>query len=202
MWGDCGASFSSLSDLAEHVNMFHLRPPTAPSLPPSSSSESKDLFSSMACQWKDCTIYPTPESVPGPSSGDIDSMLGFLSSHLLHDHLGLNNNIPSYLPSPPESSYNESLSAEATSPSGSATPSASASNDNQPGHICQWVSCGQIFSSLEDLTTHLTNEHVGAGKAAYDCYWSDCKRHDKQGFTSKQKLCRHLQVGFRVHFPT
>ncbi|VDB87976.1 unnamed protein product [Peniophora sp. CBMAI 1063] len=59
--------------------------------------------------------------------------------------------------------------------------------------ICRWKDCGIAFSNTEDLTTHLTAEHVGGGKAHYECYWADCQRHGDHGFTSKQKICRHLQ---------
>ncbi|KAJ7155564.1 hypothetical protein C8R43DRAFT_1000431 [Mycena crocata] len=185
MWGDCGASFASLSHLAEHVNLTHLHHPPSASTPASSSA--RDLFS-MSCQWKDCNIYPTPDSVPGPSSGDVDSMLGVLSSHLLHDHLGLND-LPKYLDAtsePPRPVHNCDLPQELSVPS-------SSDNDPQEGHICRWHSCGQSFGSLDDLTAHLSNVHVGAGKNSYDCYWQDCPRHGESGFTSKQKLCRHLQ---------
>ncbi|KAJ6621328.1 hypothetical protein B0H10DRAFT_1000391 [Mycena sp. CBHHK59/15] len=188
MWGECGVSFSNISDLAEHVNLLHLRHPPSPSLPP--SSDSRDLFA-MSCQWKDCSIYPTPNSIPGPSSGDIDSILGMLSSHLLHDHLGLSK-LPSYTQdiSPPESHHNQSHPNSPSSLPDSAAPS---SHELQASHACQWLSCGQSFSSLEDVTLHLVSVHVGAGKATYDCYWQDCPRHGESGFTSKQKLCRHLQ---------
>ncbi|KAJ7115809.1 hypothetical protein C8R44DRAFT_214677 [Mycena epipterygia] len=190
MWGDCGVSFSSRSDLAEHVNLVHLRHPPSPS--PPTSSDSRDLFS-MSCQWKDCNIYPTPDSVPGPSSGNIDSMLDVLASHLLHDHLGLNS-LPNYLHAAPGLVPPESHHTPASFPEELAAPSApSAEEETQVGHVCRWASCGHTFTSLDELTLHLTSVHVGAGKTSYDCYWEDCSRHHEQGFASKQKLCRHLQ---------
>ncbi|KAJ7918981.1 hypothetical protein B0H13DRAFT_2433425, partial [Mycena leptocephala] len=185
MWGDCGASFQSLSGLAEHVNLVHLCHPPTPS--PLATSESRDPCS-MSCQWKNCNIYPTPDLVPGPSSGDIDSTLCVLSSHLLHDHLGL----PPCFHGPhsaellqPESHH----SAHEPTVSSALPPE----DDGPAGHVCCWSSCGQSFGSLDDLTQHLTDAHVGSGKTSYDCYWQDCPRHGESGFTSKQKLCRHLQ---------
>ncbi|KAJ7803099.1 hypothetical protein B0H13DRAFT_2244676 [Mycena leptocephala] len=158
-----------LSGLAEHVNL------------------SRDPCS-MSCQWKNCNIYPTPDLVPGPSSGDIDSTLCVLSSHLLHDHLGL----PPCFHGPhsaellqPESHH----SAHEPTVSSALPPE----DDGPAGHVCCWSSCGQSFGSLDDLTQHLTDAHVGSGKTSYDCYWQDCPRHGESGFTSKQKLCRHLQ---------
>jgi hypothetical protein len=192
MWGDCGASFQSLSGLAEHVNLVHLCHPPTPS--PLATSESRDPCS-MSCQWKNCNIYPTPDLVPGPSSGDIDSTLCVLSSHLLHDHLGL----PPCFHGPhsaellqPESHH----SAHEPTVSSALPPE----DDGPAGHVCCWSSCGQSFGSLDDLTQHLTDTHVGSGKTSYDCYWQDCPRHGESGFTSKQKLCRHLQVRTFVSF--
>ncbi|KAJ6591723.1 hypothetical protein DFH09DRAFT_907416 [Mycena vulgaris] len=185
MWGDCGASFSSLSHLAEHVNLVHLCHPPSPSIP--SSSDVRDLFSNF-CQWKDCNIYPTPDSVPGPSSGDMEAMLGVLSSHLFHDHLGLNSP-PTYFQATPSS---QSLPHDSP-PSRTESSMSSPEDESQAGHVCRWVSCGKCFSSLDELTLHLASIHVGAGKTSYDCYWHDCPRHDTSGFASKQKLCRHLQ---------
>ncbi|KAJ7050471.1 hypothetical protein C8F01DRAFT_1178504 [Mycena amicta] len=173
LWGNCAAVLADLSELVQHVNTVHLRnaPMPAPTAP--------DIFPT-SCQWKDCNIYPTPNTIPGPSSGDVDSILGVLSSHLLHDHLGLNA-----LPTPPQ----ESSSKVEFSPNFSPSPSSSSGD----GHTCCWVGCGQSFPSLEELTQHLTSVHVGSGRTSYDCFWSNCNRHDDNGFSSKQKLCRHLQ---------
>ncbi|GAW08152.1 zinc finger protein 169 [Lentinula edodes] len=60
-------------------------------------------------------------------------------------------------------------------------------------HMCRWNGCGLTFDSCDDLTTHLTQAHVGSGKPHYDCYWGECVRNGQSGFTSKQKICRHLQ---------
>ncbi|KAJ6581351.1 hypothetical protein B0H19DRAFT_1114822 [Mycena capillaripes] len=187
MWGNCGASFSSLSALAEHVNLVHLCHPPAPS-PPTTSNPRE-----LSCQWKDCTIYPTPDSVPGPSSGDVDSTLSVLASHLLHDHLGMNG-LPSWCLLNTHSSALPHLEPHASPPPEPVVSSPPPSEDaSSVGHICQWSACGQSFPSLDDLTQHLTEAHVGSGKTSYDCHWQDCSRHGENGFTSKQKLCRHLQ---------
>jgi hypothetical protein len=59
---------------------------------------------------------------------------------------------------------------------------------------CQWGGCELSFATIDDLMTHLTVEHVGSGKNHYECFWKGCERSGKNGFTSKQKVCRHLQV--------
>ncbi|KAJ7180499.1 hypothetical protein C8R46DRAFT_584951 [Mycena filopes] len=196
MWGNCDAAFNDLPALAEHVaaHVDHCQQP--PSQQPPVASHSRDPFA-MSCQWKDCSIYPTPHSVPGPSLGDFDSMLGLLSSHLLHDHLGLdgalhshNTNPPNDLPLAQDSQYEPIFSAQSEASTSTLPPE---SDDTAGGHMCRWTLCEQSFASLDDLTMHLNNVHVGSGKTAYDCYWQDCLRHGENGFTSKQKLCRHLQ---------
>ncbi|CAK5267594.1 unnamed protein product [Mycena citricolor] len=167
MWGDCADRFNGPLDLAEHVNVAHLPGKTHYDPP------------AMACQWKDCSVYPTPYSMPGPSSGDFDTFFGLLSSHLLHDHLGLG-----YVPECGEHHHHSKSSVEETAPA----PTAAVAE-----HVCRWALCGESFTSSDDLTQHLANAHVGSGKMAYDCFWGDCSRHGDNGFTSKQKLSRHLQ---------
>ncbi|KAF9531789.1 hypothetical protein CPB83DRAFT_848739 [Crepidotus variabilis] len=60
-------------------------------------------------------------------------------------------------------------------------------------HECRWVNCRLKFPSCDALTAHINNDHVGAGKAKYECFWDGCTRNGCQGFTSKQKICRHVQ---------
>ena len=59
---------------------------------------------------------------------------------------------------------------------------------------CCWRGCELSFASVDDLMNHLTTEHVGSGKNHYECFWSGCERNGQNGFGSKQKVCRHLQV--------
>ncbi|KAH9962637.1 hypothetical protein BC827DRAFT_1197155 [Russula dissimulans] len=59
---------------------------------------------------------------------------------------------------------------------------------------CQWRACELSFTSVDDLMNHLTAEHVGSGKNRYECFWIGCDRNGENGFNSKQKVCRHLQM--------
>jgi hypothetical protein len=59
---------------------------------------------------------------------------------------------------------------------------------------CGWHGCELSFASVDDLMNHLTAEHVGSGKNHYECFWNGCERNGQNGFGSKQKVCRHLQV--------
>jgi hypothetical protein len=68
------------------------------------------------------------------------------------------------------------------------------------GHVCQWEGCGKMFETCDDLMSHMSNVHVGSGKPQYDCMWEGCRRNGDKGFSSKQKICRHLQVGRQSKF--
>lgn len=59
---------------------------------------------------------------------------------------------------------------------------------------CRWHGCERSFTNVDDLMNHLTSVHVGSGKNHYECFWSGCERNGQNGFGSKQKVCRHLQV--------
>jgi hypothetical protein len=61
-------------------------------------------------------------------------------------------------------------------------------------HPCKWSGCPERFASCEALMGHITAEHVGGGKNHYGCFWDGCGRNGENGFKSKQKICRHLQV--------
>ncbi|KAK7439993.1 zinc-finger protein [Stygiomarasmius scandens] len=60
-------------------------------------------------------------------------------------------------------------------------------------HACLWQDCQETFTTCDELTNHLALVHIGSGKAHYECFWKDCSRNGQKGFTSKQKICRHLQ---------
>lgn len=240
MWGNCNETFHSMSELVGHVNLQHLRLPSTtspevsqPTVPssPFLLNEKHDALrtgqtslDSLSCLWADCQLYPTPSSVPGPSSGDpVNTALGVLATHLLQDHLGVQNppqkNRTSE-PATPTSPIWEPHPRHAASQSGTfATPSGSASSPSQSpdpacpptptpehdcnapsAHLCRWSGCGQKFANCDDLTAHINAAHVGSGKAHYDCYWEGCARNGDSGFASKQKICRHLQVGSIAHF--
>ena len=59
---------------------------------------------------------------------------------------------------------------------------------------CRWRGCEHTFTNIDDLMNHLTAVHVGSGKNYYECFWNGCERNGQNGFGSKQKVCRHLQV--------
>lgn len=184
MWGHCEAKFASLTELVGHVNLEHLRPPIHQKQE-INSMDPTSVTTQMACQWSDCTAYP-PHAIPTSSTGDQASeILNFLTSHLLNDHLGIigHNQTPvdTTVPSPRVSAENLRKVEYPAIPSADSIK-------------CQWRSCGRSFDNNELLTQHLNHEHIGSGKAYYECYWDGCNRSGKYGFSSRQKICRHLQV--------
>ncbi|OSX64271.1 hypothetical protein POSPLADRAFT_1137311 [Postia placenta MAD-698-R-SB12] len=192
-WAGCPVSFTSLGELVGHVNLQHLRLPPASELSPAipvsqpvsvAASTQHAGANPLSCLWADCQIYPTPQSVPGPSSGNAeDTALGILASHLLEDHLGLHMRASKQ---EDVCAGTEALSAE--------TGQATSHDCSAPSaHDCKWTGCAQTFASCDALTAHITAAHVGSGRAHYDCYWEGCARHGDNGFSSKQKILRHLQ---------
>ncbi|TIC21032.1 hypothetical protein E3Q13_00212 [Wallemia mellicola] len=69
-----------------------------------------------------------------------------------------------------------------------------------PPYKCGWDNCKHAdteFETTEALMNHLSNEHVGSGKAEYACFWKGCDRNSSncngRVFSSRQKIMRHLQ---------
>lgn len=63
-------------------------------------------------------------------------------------------------------------------------------------HRCHWKDCTEVYTTVDALTEHITATHVGGGKAHYECFWNNCPRNGEKGFSSKQKICRHIQVSW------
>ncbi|PCH44200.1 hypothetical protein WOLCODRAFT_138823 [Wolfiporia cocos MD-104 SS10] len=219
-WGGCFDSFATLGELVGHVNLQHLRMPAggaepSPLMPVSAApggvaaAPGSAGANALSCLWADCHIYPTPQSIPGPSTGNTaDSALGLLASHLFEDHLGLPlRPAPMLTRPPPPLSHPQPHVYTAPSPgAGSQSGTASAPSTHGPptplpehdcsepnAHVCRWRGCAESFASCDALTAHIAVAHVGAGRAHYNCFWEGCGRNGDHGFASKQKILRHLQ---------
>ena len=151
-----------------------------------------------SCRWADCEQYASPGSLPGPSTGNQHDAIGILTHHLLQDHLRFPANIS--IPSEHKLHADQITFIESTSTPSVSPPSlaeetlADSPHDCSGTHHCRWKSCTAVFHDCDELTTHITAVHVGAGKAQYHCLWENCNRNGERGFSSKQKLCRHVQV--------
>jgi hypothetical protein len=188
MWASCGCVFNNLSDLVGHVNLQHLYATNA--LPIHDLSQSP-LF----CHWGDCAMFPSPSSIPSSSSASSDDdVINILAAHLLQDHLGLScpPSATLRLPLTDPHDSSDAVYQPSTSPN---TPS----HDCSGTHVCKWQACTQTFPSCDDLTAHIASVHIGGGKAHYECFWESCNRHGTNGFSSKQKISRHIQVCASPH---
>lgn len=211
MWGSCHATFGSLSDLIGHVNMHHLaNTSTMNSMSMNNSSLSQHVPSTSSadripCLWDNC----------GSSYSIQNDTMQSLSSHLLHEHFGLHPPPHSSVPSndtsqilsnqhPPDLPTMDIMKSQLLSDqdqsqqqitSTESTPTPAESEHHCSGsHDCKWKDCGLTFHSCDSLTAHIASEHIGAGKAHYECFWEGCTRNGAQGFQSKQKISRHVQV--------
>lgn len=64
-------------------------------------------------------------------------------------------------------------------------------------HVCKWIAngdkCTYECESTDELTTHLIEAHIGAGKSQYQCNWEGCERQHRP-FNQRQKIVRHLNT--------
>ena len=68
---------------------------------------------------------------------------------------------------------------------------------------CLWIepdqqqpkkSCNKTFSSMHEIVTHLTVEHVGGPEISnHACFWESCPRSGRP-FKAKYKLVNHIRV--------
>uniref|UniRef100_G1PKQ3 Zic family member 4 n=1 Tax=Myotis lucifugus TaxID=59463 RepID=G1PKQ3_MYOLU len=68
--------------------------------------------------------------------------------------------------------------------------------------ICKWLAvdgpelpqlCSKTFSTMHELVTHVTVEHVGGPEQAnHICFWEECPRQGKP-FKAKYKLVNHIR---------
>ncbi|KAI9280488.1 hypothetical protein BY458DRAFT_470117 [Sporodiniella umbellata] len=65
--------------------------------------------------------------------------------------------------------------------------------EDEEVHSCQWESCVEDFVNIEELITHVKDEHIGSGKTQYYCCWKDCARQQKP-FTKRHKMHNHLRI--------
>ncbi|KAK6196071.1 zinc finger protein ZIC 4 [Patella vulgata] len=70
-------------------------------------------------------------------------------------------------------------------------------------HTCLWIDqdqpepkkpCNKTFSTMHEIVTHLTVEHVGGPEQGnHACFWQACPR-DGRSFKAKYKLVNHVRV--------
>ncbi|KAJ3038289.1 zinc-finger protein [Rhizophlyctis rosea] len=60
-------------------------------------------------------------------------------------------------------------------------------------HGCLWSKCGARFETFDELTDHVSENHIGSGRSEYLCGWINCDRNGKP-FSQRQKVMRHIQT--------
>ncbi|KAG2205998.1 hypothetical protein INT47_005316 [Mucor saturninus] len=60
-------------------------------------------------------------------------------------------------------------------------------------HSCLWVHCSAQAPTLDQLMTHICDNHIGSGKATYFCEWQDCARN-KKPFMKRHKMHNHMRT--------
>ncbi|KAG2344037.1 hypothetical protein BDR05DRAFT_883273 [Suillus weaverae] len=212
LWADCKATFPSLMELVGHVNLDHLRPPnlTKESAPQQVCSDvpRNQQFdpSALSCHWGDCAMLPCTESISSSSTTVFtDTVLNVLTTHLMQDHLGINYPFPQSTTTrtapppktPPPCMENIARDESSTDAPPYPSPRDKSHSPDSPSTSaikpCKWSGCTQTFSSPDALTNHILFAHIGSGKAHYECCWEGCSRSGMQGFSSKQKVARHMQ---------
>ncbi|KAG8739917.1 zinc-finger protein [Ceratobasidium sp. 428] len=204
----------SQHDHAHGAPACHVAPPQPATVQPIPQA-------TLPCPWSNCSVIPAPIDTTADLNASLCALASHLFHDHLHlptqlpgveDPFSLQPPITSpiapvpvatdsigLLNMPPAS---PSLSAPTSGPSSAPIRPESAKGKEKAAddltapntHTCGWVDCGQTFDTSADLTEHLSTVHVGRGKASYDCHWVGCARHGpKHGFSSKQKILRHLQ---------
>ncbi|KAL1755218.1 hypothetical protein FB107DRAFT_262627 [Schizophyllum commune] len=192
MWAGCHRTFTSVQALAAHVNAEHLALVTP-----------ADPLSAPICQWNECALQPQA-SWQAQSAAFSPDAFPFarqqLAEHFLQHHLGVSQAHATML------LRGDTRAPGTPSRSPSQEPGTGASTDNEEpaaagehdcataAHVCQWRGCKATFDSCAALTEHLDKVHVVGGRSRYDCFWGTCERNGERGFSSKQKICRHLQT--------
>lgn len=197
-WGDCGLSgfqsgalspghqeFSSLSVLANHLLQEHLGLPLSTDIetllglgPASQSGTLPGVTPSLQVpQGPRATPRENSQMITSPTLADSPRMMA-----------------TDIIPSPPTTASTLSPASEQTSPPSTSRQPASPPSVTPSQHKCCWIGCGQTFESVDDLSKHVVDEHVGGGKGVYSCQWEGCDRNGSKAFSSKQKILRHLQT--------
>ncbi|CDU23873.1 related to ZAP1-metalloregulatory protein involved in zinc-responsive transcriptional regulation [Sporisorium scitamineum] len=168
-------------------------------------------------------LWKTHDATAAEAGSQDDKMSLAILQHLLHDHLGQQSAAPfslkghhaHFAPPTPSSPYKfgdaalssnkdsvvstwagkkRKSSQDSSGISSNSSNSGASCSDSHQLH-CRWQGCSATFDTHSALTEHIELEHVGSGKAEYECRWVGCARHASgQKFSQKQKVLRHIQT--------
>lgn len=204
-----------------HLNFQRLHEQHSPSqeIQPQNMIDEGFIFScpeSVRCLWANCADDPFLQSF---DQSTIENPGEVLMQHVQQAHLGVtvesSMNAQMTFPPPPKpitpnGIIHSSTGLTASGPKAITQGSKPEETDTEECsdgvscHFCKWQSCsmaGVPFSSAAELTRHISDIHVGTGSSRYHCWWEGCKRNNDHGFSSKQKILRHIQshTGNSVH---
>ncbi|KAI9483324.1 MAG: hypothetical protein EXX96DRAFT_499375 [Benjaminiella poitrasii] len=66
-------------------------------------------------------------------------------------------------------------------------------SDEEETHVCRWAGCSFTSLTLDHLTVHIKELHIGSGKATYYCEWTSCPRGNKP-FMKRHKMQNHMRT--------
>ncbi|KIJ55326.1 hypothetical protein M422DRAFT_152240 [Sphaerobolus stellatus SS14] len=177
----------------------------------STGSTTFQSLDAVVCRWDNCNRNSIPPI--DPTVDPAEFLKEFLAQHVQQEHLGICSETATssmssqtacsssseslayhFSTAHDGSSIQESSSSDITN--GHSTMDASNSSSDPAFHLCQWQSCPMssvLFQSAMELTQHITDAHVGTGHSRYHCLWEGCNRNGELGFSSKQKILRHIQ---------
>ncbi|KAI9179557.1 zinc-finger protein [Blastocladiella emersonii ATCC 22665] len=211
LWFTCSATFSDAAELVPHLSTAHT--------PANHNRSNTCKWGGAACvELGDHKFESTDELVGHLLEKHIKAI--FDESHQCdggsghqHAHGATGEGDAAHAQGPPTAELASSAPADAVAPgdqasASSRTPPAaapaaatSASTTNSYDlHVCLWTSCGAHYPSFADLTTHVSEDHIGFNRPPYVCEWRDCDRQGRP-FTQRQKVMRHLQMhtGFKPY---
>lgn len=205
-WAECGMQCISVADLVDHVNNVHFAACASNSVDEihSSSKISKEAQfmtttwshdHAFKCLWDSCQSKEIGQHTAWNDDGNV------ILQHILQAHVGINH-YDSLASSTGTSKKRKSQSilstedereSEITWTSSMLAADCGCENSEKGQHPCNWKDCSLTFANHEELTNHITEEHIGWGKAEYTCQWKGCSRGNRT-FHQKQKIVRHLQT--------
>ncbi|ONH69992.1 Zinc-responsive transcriptional regulator ZAP1 [Cyberlindnera fabianii] len=186
-WDTCSSQFDNTLLLQNHIVENHLVPEF------NINTSLGDINDSLAyeCEWKNCDF-----SGDGMTSliTHINSQHSGYPSNPIDELISQSQKKPLLTPSPD----NDHISPQKDVSSNLADTSA-----DDEATTCRWMvqdstdsephPCGAQFSSAEELTNHLVEDHVGSGQSVYVCSWEGCDRNGQE-FRQRQKALRHLHT--------
>ncbi|RKO87845.1 hypothetical protein BDK51DRAFT_35326, partial [Blyttiomyces helicus] len=174
-WATCTAHFSSLDELLPHISKLHLSANR-------SRSFSTKRAASPAPEPAIPDELPSPEpAAPAPAD---QSFASSSASNFIHACKWALCTLTSFF------SVDELIQHVCSDHLAGLTNRAAVAAKL---HGCAWLECEMRYETFDELTDHVSEDHIGSGYSEYICRWEKCERNGKP-FTQRQKVMRHIQT--------